>query len=241
MHQPATRRLAALASAVVLALAVASCSSDDGDPLSTLSDPPTTTSTLPPTTAPTTTTAVTTTTQAPDTTTTAPPTTAPPTTSVDDLKAQITADYVRAYEGISALLAAPSAEGLDERLATLAAPGSPYYEALRGRVHELERLGDIVVPADPPHDEVTVEAVELVGSEPYTAALLTVCQVDNLKQVTPAANSPVGEEIIASGGELNANRFKSHVVLTPGGWLRDELTAQIDETYPGATPCGVRQ
>jgi hypothetical protein len=224
----------------VLALGVTSCSGDDVDPLSTLTDPPTTTTTPPPATS-TTTTAVTTT-QPP--TTTSPPdttTTPPATTSVDDLKAQIAADYVRAYEGISALLAAPSTEGLDQRLATLAAPGSPYFEAVRSRVIELERLGDVVVPADPPHDEVTVETVELVGAEPYTAAALTVCQVDNLKQVTPASNSPVGEEIITSGGELIANRFTSHVVLTPEGWLRDELTTQIDETYPGATECGVRQ
>ena len=73
------------------------------------------------------------------------------------------------------------------------------------------------------------------------SATLTVCQVDNLKQVTPASNSPVGEEILTSGGELNANRFTSHVVLTAEGWLRDELTQVIDETYPGATECGVRE
>lgn len=240
MHQPATSRLAAWASAALLALGVAACSSDDGgDPLSTLTDPPTTTSTLPPATS--TTTTVTATTLAPATTTTTPPTTPPPTTSVDDLKAQIAADYVRAYERISALLAAPSPDGLDDHLATMAAPGSPYFDAVHRRVLELASLGDVVIPADPPHNEVTIESIELLGGEPYVSASLTVCQVDNLKQVTPAANSPVGEEIVASGGELNAKRFKSHVVLTASGWLRDEITPHIDETYQGATECGVRQ
>jgi hypothetical protein len=225
-----------VAAALSIALTANACSNgDDADPSTTTElAAPTTTSTQPPATTPVPTTPAPTTAA----TTAAPTTTVSPTTPVDDLKAQIAADYVAAHEGVSAMLAAPSADDIDGRLALFAAPGTPYFEAVKANLLEHVRLNEVTVPSDPPYNFVTVESVELLGAEPVLAARLTVCQVDNLKRVLPASASPVGEEVLVYGGELNARRFSSHVVLTPNGWLQDEVTAQFDETYQGATECG---
>jgi hypothetical protein len=233
MHQPATRRLAAWASAAVLALCVTSCSGDDADPLSTLTDPPTTTT--PP--AMSTTTAAVTTTQPP--TTTSPPdttTTPPATTSVDDLKAQIAAEGVAGYERMSAMLASPSLDGLDDRLATVALPASDFDRLLRDRIAYLVSVGDVTIPDEPPINMMTVESVALDEADP-SSATLTVCQVDNLKTVTPAQNSPVGEEIVSQEPQLAASRYTIHATRSGSVWLRDDYSTVYLGYYPGATEC----
>ena len=206
------RRL--LVAALVLS-AMAAC--DDGDDTAP-------TSTDPPTTEATATSDPTATTDAPTTApTTAPSTsTAPgPTTSPEDaLAAEIAADYLEAEEAIYALVHEPSLDQLEQRVALVAAPGSPFFDLMVARVTELVELGDIVTANDPDIDHVEIEDIEVVDGD---SALLTICRVTNLKQVTPGA-SPTGEDVLTLGtGELIASRSRECRLCTSNAWLRDNL------------------
>ena len=112
------RRRWALVAVTTLAMGVASCGDDDDD------DAVTSTTTVE-------TAAASTTTPAPTTVppTTAPPTTpaptAPPSTTVEQLEAQVAADVLRSWQLRDELLANPTLENLDARIAEMSAPGHP--------------------------------------------------------------------------------------------------------------------
>jgi hypothetical protein len=203
---------------VAAALTAAGCSDDDAAGVdSTVVDPATT-----PTTA-VATTAMPPSTSSPSTAsprTTVPPETTPP---VDEeaLKAQIAEDYERAFYRRAEMLAAPSLRNLESRVARVLVQDSPAFETFVERIQELVALGDQVVPNDPNLYSATVEKVELVGNRPYRRAVVTVCEVDNRRQVTPPENSPTDEEVeVAGTGQLEVIRFEEPVRLTANGWLR---------------------
>jgi hypothetical protein len=191
------------------------CGSDDGNAKPTTSTGTTTPTSAATTIAPTT----------PDTTstptsstTTVPVTT---TTTVEDLKAQIAADFEKAYFRNFELVLTPSLDNLDARVAEIAVPGSDAFTRVVAFVQDLVRLGDRVVPNDPDILKITVENVDLVGQPPYTEANVTSCKVTNRKRVTPAENSPSGIEIpVGDTGKLLAYRITEPVQLTATGWFR---------------------
>lgn len=97
---------------------------------------------------------------------------------------------------------------------------SVLYGQVIKRIKDLVAAGDRVVPNNPDRSKVTVEKVELVGGPPFTKAIVTVCEVDDRKQVTPAENSPTGSEVEVVGtGALIASRIADPVMLTDHGWL----------------------
>jgi hypothetical protein len=230
-----SKPLAAIA-AGLCAIALAACSSgDDAIPDDVTDPPPTTTqpsstttsSTLPPT-------SVTVTTPPP----TDPPTTPPPTTTVDDVKAQIQADLTAGRQRLRQLQMAPTLDGLEETMATIALPGSEYYQQQVDYINELVRLGDVVTLGDPPVDSITVEDVTFEGPEPYRSATVRVCDALNVGRVTPPENSPVGEVIVVTDPELIAFRYSLQVMLTDQGWVTAiGRGRQVDAGFPGQTTC----
>jgi hypothetical protein len=209
-------------------LAAAACSDDDdaqGGSTTVGTDPPPTTGTtaVAATSAPATTATPATsdppTTSAPPTTST-PPTTEPP-LDEEALKAQIAADYERTFYRRATMLRHPRVRNVEARVATVLVEGSPAFDAFVARIRDLVALGDAVVPNDPDLYSATIESVELVGRPPYRRAIVTVCEVDNRKQVTLPENSPSGEEILVAGsGELQVIRYEEPVRRTQNGWLR---------------------
>lgn len=223
-----------------LSVALVGCSGDDGGEATTVA--PATSTTTATTAVPTTTVPPTTSTTPPTSASTTPPTTpaptAPPTTSLDDLKAQIAEDYESGARLLTAWLASPTTENLAERLAAIATPGSEFEQLVRQRVEDLVFVGDVVIPNDPPVNVVIVESVTVDSGTPTTGATLVVCEADNFKTVTPPERSPVGEEILSSGGELTAARFEVRMTLTSGVWLRDDFPDQYLGYYEGVDRCG---
>ena len=63
---------------------------------------------------------------------------------MEDVEAQIAADLVSARQRLRELQFHPTLDGLDETMATIAVPGSEYYEEQIAYVQELVRLGDVV-------------------------------------------------------------------------------------------------
>jgi hypothetical protein len=222
---------------VLAGAAVLAACSDDDDTAGTTTAPPTSNtavaSTLPTTTLPTTE-AVTTST--PTTSSTVAPTAPPTTESIEALKAQIAADYVASDARLTELVAQPSLDNLRRRVARVAAPGE-YFELLVGRVKELIRLGDKVVPGDPPIHGMTVESVRLIGQPPYQRAVLTVCEVDNSRQVTPAENSPIGSDVFSTNDVVRAVRSRQPVRQTEYGWLPYRVVVNVDGRWEGVTEC----
>ena len=72
---------------------------------------------------------------------------------------------------------------------------------------------------------------------PYTDAVVTLCQVDNRKQVTAAENSPVSSQVDIEGtGILRAFRIADPVKLTDHGWL--PYAGQLDgKLFEGQDSC----
>ncbi len=219
-----------VAGAALVAFVSTACSGDD-DAATTTTTPVVTTSVAPSTTAATT---------AP-TVTTAPPTTTEPTSTTspeDALKAQIAADYVASTDRYFELVNQPSLDGLEERAAHVAAPGSPYYDVVIAKLQQLVTLGDRIVPNDPPIRKVIVEHVELVGPPPYSKADITVCAVDNGLQVTPPEHTPDSQQVIEGGtGELLATRSKQEVWQTTQGWLPTLKFDDADQAWTGVDSC----
>jgi hypothetical protein len=222
----------------LLAIALTACSGDDDaipddvtDPPTTTTEPPSTTATPPSTSPPT---SVTVTTPPP----TEPPTTPPPSTTIDDVKAQIQADLSAGRQRLRALQMAPTLDGLEETMATIALPGSEYYQQQVDYINELVSLGDVVTLGDPPVDSITVEEVTFEGPEPYAAASVKVCDATNLGRITPAENSPVSSVVTMSDPELRATRYSLHVVSTELGWVRDTPRPRtVDAAFPGQATC----
>jgi hypothetical protein len=196
--------------ALVAALTVAAGCSDDDDDGAGDTTEPAAESTVPGTTEP-----PPETTEAPTTTTTTTSTVPPSTTmSEEDLKAQIAADYQRSWQLRRELIANPTLDGLDEKLAQISAPGSADYNMSRDFVTELASAGDRVVPGTPDEFRIDIERVELVGNPPHQEARVTMCWVANPVRVN-------SEGAVVTDFGLVAARRQDHVVLTPGGWLPD--------------------
>lgn len=218
-----SRALTALA--VLVVLIAAACNGDaqsteTDSPAST--DPPTTPAPAdPPTTPPPTTAAP----------TTLPPTTAAPSTTLDveALKAQIAADYERSWELRDELATSPTLEGLPEKLAQIAVPGSSNYARLEEFVRELVEMGHHVIDGEPAYSTADVETVELNGTPPYDRATIVVCYVSNRIRVDDS-NTPLEEP------RLFAVRGSATVVSTPNGWLPDGDTIVLWEA-PEVTEC----
>jgi hypothetical protein len=210
-----TSNARATAMFVVLISVIAACNSGAAAPTTTVVPArPTSQASTPATTADRTSTSTSTSTT---TTTTIPATT---TTTLDDLKAQIAADFERVYLHTFDFFATPSLDHLDDRLAEIAVPGSGAFAARKAYIEDLVRLGDRVVPNVPDILKVTIENVELIGAPPYKEAKVTSCKVTNRKRVTPAENSPVSIEAgVGDSGKLVAERTVAPVQLTSSGWL----------------------
>lgn len=223
-----------------VALAAAGCSDDDGGAGATPTTTAPTTSSMPP---PTTVVGSTTASSASPPTTEVATTTDPPKTTdapIDEeaLKAEIAEDYERAYYRGWKMLEQPRLRNLGERAAGVLARGSSAFDSYVARTSELVALGDAVVPNDPDLLSVTVEDVRLVGAPPYRRAIVTVCEVTNRKQVTPAENSPTGNEIeVAGTGTLDVARYHEPVRLTENGWLRYRLPRKGVLFNQGETTC----
>jgi hypothetical protein len=217
------------ATAVAVAVISLLTACDDASttaPTVTIAPASTTSSTGTPGTSTSTTTSTTTTTVAVTTTTT-----------LDDLKAQIAADFEKAYFRNYELVLTPSLDNLDARVAEISVPGSDAFTRLVAYVKDLVRLGDRVVPNDPDILKVNVENVELVGEPPYTTASVTSCQVTNRKRVTPAENSPISVEIpVGDSGKLLAYRTTEPVQLTATGWLQTSGNAKAVQ-FEGQDSC----
>jgi hypothetical protein len=191
--------------AAALMLVAAACNGDDDDDAVESSVPATTAA--PETSQPPETTG------APATTSTTVETTTT-TLDVEALKAQIAEDYLRSWQLRRELTANPTLDGLDEKLAQISAPESESSTNLRVLIEELVTVGERVELADPTRNRIDVEGVELVGSDPVSEAVVTVCYVRDLVR-----RSTTGEIVSESG--LLASRSREHVVRTPNGWLPD--------------------
>jgi hypothetical protein len=211
------------AAATVVALMVAAPACDDGG---------TTTTTTPlvtsaPATTPAPTADTTSTSTSTSTTTTLPATT---TTTLEDLRAQIAADYSRSTLREYDLLGDPSLDNLEASVAEVAVAGSDFHTTLMTTIQDLVAKGDRVIPNDPDILTITVESVELVGEAPYTEATVTSCKVENRKRVTTAENSPTGIETeVGDSGLITAYHTTEPVRLTDKGWLRyaTNITGEI--------------
>jgi hypothetical protein len=225
---------------LVAALAAVGCSDDDAGGESTPATTTPTTSSVPPSTSDVGSTTA---------SSSSPPTTDPPTTTdvptttdapIDEeaLKAEIAEDYERAFYRRASMLADPSLRNLESRVATVLVEDSPAFETFVARVRELVALGDVVIPNDPNLYSATVESVRLVGEPPYRRAIVTVCEVDNRRQVTPPENSPTGNEIeVAGTGKLLVTRIKEPVRRTDLGWLRYRTKRNGIGFVQGETTC----
>jgi hypothetical protein len=192
---------------VVVALVVTSCSGDDNADPTAASTPVTT---VPATAAP---------------TTVAVPSTLPPTTSTlaatsstldpgEALKAEVAAAFVRTEQLREDLSRAPTLDGLEDKLAMIAVPGSPTYIVYLDFFQGLVERGERVVPGTPDSSEVRVESVEFVGDPSDGQAVVTACDVTNEARV-----GPDGSVIEGSGGLLAA-RIKVPMQRTDSRWLQ---------------------
>jgi hypothetical protein len=221
------------AAALVVALMTIAAACDDGGTTKTttplFTTPPVSAATSPAPTADTTSTTTST-----STSTTLPQTT---TTTLEDLKAQIAADYTRAYLQRYEMLVNPSLDNLDARVAEVAVAGSDYHATFKALVEDLVAKGDQMIPNDPDVLTITIESVELTGEAPYTEAIVTSCQVENRKRVQTADNSPIGIETeVGDSGLITANHAVDPVRLTEFGWL-PYLTRITMLTYKGQDRC----
>ena len=175
-------------------------------------------------------------TDAPDTVPTTPP--APPTTPVEDLKAVIASEFEQSVVANYAGLVDPTLEALPKLLTDVVVPGSPSKASLTANVTELLQLGDGIGPGDPDILDITIEQVELVGAQPYTMALVTVCEVENRPQVTLSKNTSNGRVIEVEGsGDIQAIRSIYDVRLAPAGWRLWETVPDVGKVYTGRDAC----
>jgi hypothetical protein len=240
MAEPERRRRAGLFVAAVLVLGAAACSGDDegGDATSTTAGvsttAPTTSSTA--TTKPTTTSAASTTTTQPATTIAAPTSTAT-TTSIPsfgtaELADAVTVGWESGRRLEADLLRSPTLEGLEDRVAAFALPGSEYYQGVVDRVRELVADGHHFAPSDPSFDGATVEGVHFDGA-PFTSALVTACEVSNDVLVN-ADGQPVDTGF---GGQLNTYRERFRMALSDRGWVRESWPTEVLGEFKGQQTC----
>lgn len=205
--------------AVALALTACSDGDDDTDPGTT--PPPTAATTEPPAT----TTPVATTEPAAPTTSPAPPTTV----DEETLKAQIAEDFLRAEQEREDLLRNPTLDGLEERAARIAVPGSEQYTTLVEFVTQLVDRGERAVAGEPDHSDVVVEVVELDESS-ADIATITFCSVTN-QGIVRADGS-----LVPGTDDLIAIRIQQTVERTAKGWLPGPTGLTLAGAR-GATSC----
>jgi hypothetical protein len=204
--------------AAALVLVAAACNGDDDDDAVETS---VTTATTP---APTTEATATSTTT---TTTTTEPTTT--TLSEDELKAQITADYLRAEQALEDLSRNPPSEGLDERVAAAVVSGSALHSEIVANLSDDVARGERVIAGDPDYSDVLVEAVQLTGDG---TAEVTACVITNEIPVD-AAGQPLD-----SANPLLAARVRQPMQRTDQGWLlaSNRIRVDIREGVPSCAP-----
>jgi hypothetical protein len=223
--QPMDKVRALVTLAVAVSVATACSGDDDGaEPGTTTASTPAVTTTEPETTEP-----AATTTDPP--TTSASPTTLPATTTLDveALKAQIAADYERAWQSHEELVTNPTLDQLDDRLAQFVAPGSDSFNSVKAFVERLVADGQRVINGDPDYSTVTVEMVELIGGPPYAEATVTACQVTNRIRVDSAG-------VPAQEPALIAIRQQQTVQRTLNGWLPSSNLTGLEQG-DGITEC----
>jgi hypothetical protein len=170
---------------------------------------------------------------------TAPPsTTAAPTTtqSVDQLRTEVEAAFQDLNAKVAALLRDPSLDGVDARVAEIAVPGSPYADALIGRVTRLVNNNELVRPNFQSIEKLTIESVDIADPN---RANVTACQVTNAMTFKRAEASPTpGRSIpIDNSGALFAARFTQSLVRTPAGWRHEGVADPSDPVWEGLDAC----
>ncbi|MFV0306882.1 MAG: hypothetical protein ACK5OX_03955 [Desertimonas sp.] len=155
------------------------------------------------------------------------------------LRQQIAADYIENFAEVDAIVANPSLDGLDARLAEAFEPGSAAFVAVHDHVADLVATGDVVARNNPDLFSVTVESVELVGDRPFVDAVVVACEVDNRQRITPPENSPTGQPVLVAGtGMLLVGRYREPMRLTDGGWITYQSPRQA-RGYEGVQTCPV--
>jgi hypothetical protein len=169
-------------------------------------------------------------------TTAAPPTTAPPatdpattstlvaTTSTDDvdaLKAEVAAAFLNTEQLREDLSRAPTLDGLADKLAMIAVPGSPAYAGYDNFVHDLVGKGQRIAPGSPDWSESRVESVELSGDPSDGKAVVTACIVDNQARVGPDGS------VVEGSGQLTAGRVKVPMQRMASGWLQTDYVTGV--------------
>jgi hypothetical protein len=234
-----------VAIAVVGALVVGGCS-DDGDTAPTVSTTPAISGadSTPPTT-PTPTTPVATVpppTTPPPTTppTTSPPTTPPSTEAGDptlDLKAEIAADTMFAWDVLLRVGLRPKQSELDALLTRAVVPGSYVWEQQRSRARDLRESGDRLAFGEPRFNEMTIENVELVGAAPHRQAFVTFCNSANVNRMHV---EPDGS-LTPSGPQApfpSSFRFRMPLRLHEGTWKLYSFPPEASLGRTEDTTCG---
>ncbi|MFV0309219.1 MAG: hypothetical protein ACK5OX_15910 [Desertimonas sp.] len=153
------------------------------------------------------------------------------------LRRQIAADFFVNVAVVDAIVANPSLDGVDARLAEPFEPGSAAFVSQREFIEDLVATGDVVIRNEPDLVSVAVERIDLVGAAPYTEAVVTACEVGNRRRVTPAANSPTGQEIQTAGtGQLFVLRYHEPVRLSAHGWVSYQSPREA-QSYEGVQTC----
>jgi hypothetical protein len=68
--------------------------------------------------------------------------------------------------------------------------------------------------------------------------VVTACEVDNRKRVTPPENSPNGQEILVDGtGELVARRLRQPMALTAAHWLPTDAVTTYEGLFREVDTC----
>lgn len=239
MAEPERRRRAGLLVALALALGAGACSGDDegGDSVSTTAGGPTTavstSSIASSTTIESTTTAVTPTTAATTSSTTTSPdtTTSIPSYGTAEMADAVTVAWEEGRRLQSDLLRSPTLDGLEDRVAAFALPGSEYYQDVVDRVRQLVADGQHFTENDPSFDGATVEGVGFDGP-PFTTAIVTACAVTN-DLLVGADGQPVGPGFT---GEFNTYREEFRMALSDRGWVRESRPTAADD-FVGQQTC----
>lgn len=160
---------------------------------------------------------VTTTSPATTTTATTPvPTTAGPTTTLSesDVVAQVIFAWHYTEQLRENLITNPTLDNLDQRVAEITEPGSQLAIDLETLIRDMVAKNERVVRGEPDYSGTTAESVELLGSPPFTEAMVTYCTVTNVRRVDAS-----GATVLNTDG-LVAYRASNRMVLSPLGWVQ---------------------
>ena len=102
----------------------------------------------------------------------------------------------------------PTLDDLDERAATISAPGSPDYEGLVALIRELVERGERLVPGEPDLNAATVEPVEISSETPDR------CDRRRRASCSTIDGSARTVETVGDSGILSAIRIRQQVERT---------------------------